>query len=88
MAIANWCRTIANVTDNKTANVTILLCALGAIFEGVDLQVAGVAAAGIIGEFKPEPQHLGVFFSASTLGLCGGALLAAVSPTASDASEY
>jgi AAHS family 3-hydroxyphenylpropionic acid transporter len=75
MAIAAWCRTIADVTDNKTANVTILLCALGAIFEGVDLQVAGVAAAGIIGEFKPDPQHLGVFFSASTLGLGGGALL-------------
>ncbi|MEP6884721.1 MAG: 3-(3-hydroxy-phenyl)propionate transporter MhpT [Gammaproteobacteria bacterium] len=63
------------VTDNKTATGTIFLCALGAIFEGVDLQVAGVAAAGIIGEFKPDPQHLGIFFSASTLGLCGGALL-------------
>ncbi len=75
MAITCSCRTIALVTDNKTANVTILLCALGAIFEGVDLQVAGVAAAGIIGEFKPDPQHLGIFFSASTLGLCGGALL-------------
>jgi MFS transporter, AAHS family, 3-hydroxyphenylpropionic acid transporter len=75
MAIAGCCLTIAGVTDNKTANVTILLCALGAIFEGVDLQVAGVAAAGIVGEFKPDPQHLGVFFSASTLGLCGGALL-------------
>jgi AAHS family 3-hydroxyphenylpropionic acid transporter len=63
------------VTDKKSTNVTVLLCALGAIFEGVDLQVAGVAAAGIIGEFKPDPQHLGIFFSASTLGLCGGALL-------------
>ncbi len=63
------------MTDNKTATVTILLCALGAIFEGVDLQVAGVAAAGIIAEFKPVPEYLGIFFSASTLGLCGGALL-------------
>ena len=70
-----WCRTIPRVTDNKTATVTILLCALGAIFEGVDLQVAGVAAPGIVGEFKPDPQQLGIFFSASTLGLCGGALL-------------
>jgi MFS transporter, AAHS family, 3-hydroxyphenylpropionic acid transporter len=60
---------------HRTAIVTILLCALGAIFEGVDLQVAGVAAAGIIPEFRPDPQHLGIFFSASTLGLCGGALL-------------
>lgn len=63
------------VTDNKTATVTILLCALGAIFEGADLQVAGVAAAGIVAEFKPDPRDLGIFFSASTLGLCCGALL-------------
>ncbi len=75
MDIAGSYRTITAVSDNKTVNITLLLCALGAIFEGVDLQVAGVAAAGIIGEFKPLAQHLGLFFSASTLGLCGGALL-------------
>ncbi len=75
MAIAGACRTITRVTDNQTTTVTILLCALGAVFEGVDLQVAGVAAAGIVQEFEPDPRHLGIFFSASTLGLCCGALL-------------
>jgi MFS transporter, AAHS family, 3-hydroxyphenylpropionic acid transporter len=67
----------SNIPDfpHRTAGLTIFLCALGAVFEGVDLQVAGVAAAGISAEFKPDPRLLGVFFSASTLGLCGGALL-------------
>jgi MFS transporter, AAHS family, 3-hydroxyphenylpropionic acid transporter len=55
--------------------VTVMLCALAAFFEGIDLQAAGVAAAGIIPEFKPDPRHLGVFFSASTLGLVFGALI-------------
>ena len=55
--------------------LTVLLCALGAILEGIDLQVAGVAAAGIIQEFRPDSRQLGAFFSASTLGLVGGALL-------------
>ncbi|HEV7614322.1 MAG TPA: MFS transporter [Steroidobacteraceae bacterium] len=63
------------VLPSRTAVSTILLCALGAVFEGVDVQVAGVAAAGIIAEFRPDPQRLGTFFSASTLGLCAGALL-------------
>jgi MFS transporter, AAHS family, 3-hydroxyphenylpropionic acid transporter len=56
-------------------SVTVVLCALAAFFEGVDLQVAGVAAAGIVPEFKPNPQYLGVFFSAGTLGLVCGALV-------------
>src|SRR5277367_4404004 len=59
----------------RGVSVTVVLCALAAFFEGVDLQVAGVAAAGIVPEFKPNPQHLGVFFSASTLGLVCGALV-------------
>jgi AAHS family 3-hydroxyphenylpropionic acid transporter len=60
---------------NRAVVLTVLLCALGAILEGLDLQVAGVAAAGIISEFRPDSRHLGAFFSASTLGLVGGALL-------------
>jgi MFS transporter, AAHS family, 3-hydroxyphenylpropionic acid transporter len=57
------------------AALTVVLCALAALFEGIDLQVAGVAAAGIVPQFKPDPQHLGVFFSSSTLGLVCGALI-------------
>jgi AAHS family 3-hydroxyphenylpropionic acid transporter len=52
-----------------------VLCVMAAICEGVDLQVAGVAAAGIGAEFKPHPEELGTFFSASTLGLLLGAML-------------
>jgi AAHS family 3-hydroxyphenylpropionic acid transporter len=55
--------------------VTILFCVLVALCEGIDLQAAGVAAAGIVPEFKPTPDQLGTFFSASTLGLFFGALI-------------
>jgi AAHS family 3-hydroxyphenylpropionic acid transporter len=57
------------------AGMTALLCILAAVCEGVDLQAAGVAAAGITAEFKPQPAQLGTFFSASTFGLLLGALL-------------
>ncbi|HXA36601.1 MAG TPA: 3-(3-hydroxy-phenyl)propionate transporter MhpT [Steroidobacteraceae bacterium] len=66
---------VQTALDGRAAMLTVFLCALGAIFEGVDLQVAGVAAAGIIPEFRPDSRLLGAFFSASTLGLVGGALL-------------
>jgi AAHS family 3-hydroxyphenylpropionic acid transporter len=48
---------------------------LAALCEGIDLQAAGVAAAGIVPEFKPTADQLGTFFSASTLGLFFGALI-------------
>jgi MFS transporter, AAHS family, 3-hydroxyphenylpropionic acid transporter len=41
----------------------------------MDLQAAGVAAAGIGAEFKPTSDQFGTFFSASTLGLFFGALI-------------
>ncbi len=55
--------------------LNILLCLLVAFSEGIDLQAAGVAAAGIVGEFKPVAATMGTFFSASTLGLFFGALI-------------
>jgi AAHS family 3-hydroxyphenylpropionic acid transporter len=55
--------------------VTILFCFLTALCEGIDLQAAGVAAAGIGAEFKPTPDQFGTFFSASTFGLFLGALI-------------
>jgi MFS transporter, AAHS family, 3-hydroxyphenylpropionic acid transporter len=54
---------------------TLVFCVLAALCEGIDLQAAGVAAAGIAAEFKPGPQQMGTFFSASTLGLFFGALI-------------
>jgi len=53
----------------------MVLCALAALCEGIDLQAAGVAAAGIGAQFKPSPEQLGSFFSGSTFGLFFGALI-------------
>jgi MFS transporter, AAHS family, 3-hydroxyphenylpropionic acid transporter len=47
---------------------------MAALCEGIDLQAAGVAAAGIAVEFGPSPDRMGTFFSASTFGLFVGAL--------------
>jgi MFS transporter, AAHS family, 3-hydroxyphenylpropionic acid transporter len=55
--------------------LTLLFCLLTALCEGIDLQAAGVAAAGIGAEFKPTPGQFGTFFSASTFGLFFGALI-------------
>ena len=57
------------------ASATIACCVLAAFCEGLDLQAAGVAAGGIVPEFKPSADQLGTFFSASTFGLLFGALL-------------
>jgi AAHS family 3-hydroxyphenylpropionic acid transporter len=55
--------------------MTMLFCLLVALCEGIDLQAAGVAAAGIGAEFRPTPDEFGTFFSASTFGLFLGALI-------------
>lgn len=63
-------------TDRSgTAAATIVCCVLAVFCEGIDLQAAGVAAGGIIPEFKPSAGQLGNFFSASTLGLFLGAVI-------------
>jgi AAHS family 3-hydroxyphenylpropionic acid transporter len=54
--------------------ITVGLCFLAALFEGVDLQAAGVAAPHILPLFHLTPQQAGLFFSASTLGLLVGAI--------------
>ncbi len=62
--------------DIKPAGIGlgVFLCMLAALCEGLDLQAAGVAAAGIRGEFSLTAEELGWFFSASTIGLFFGAL--------------
>lgn len=64
----------AHAVQLPRARAMIAVCVLAAFCEGFDLQAAGVAAAGIIAEFKPSSDQLGTFFSASTLGLFAGAL--------------
>jgi AAHS family 3-hydroxyphenylpropionic acid transporter len=62
-------------STSNVGRITIVLCLLAAVCEGIDLQAAGVAAAGIGPIFRPAPDVLGTFFAASTLGLFIGALL-------------
>jgi AAHS family 3-hydroxyphenylpropionic acid transporter len=66
-----------NKRDSESAALrsTIVFCVLTAFCEGIDLQAAGVAAAGIAAEFKPTSEQFGTFFSASTFGLFFGALI-------------
>lgn len=51
------------------------LCLFAAVFEGVDLQSAGVAAPRLMQSLDLPPGHLGWFFSASTAGLMLGAVV-------------
>lgn len=64
-----------HAASSQARTITILFCALVALCEGIDLQAAGVAAAGIGAEFKPSPDQFGTFFSASTFGLFLGAII-------------
>ena len=66
---------LTGADERAAARSIIVFCVLAALCEGADLQAAGVAAAGIGAEFKPSPDQLGNFFSASTLGLFIGALV-------------
>jgi hypothetical protein len=38
----------------------LILCVAGMVCEGLDLQSAGVAAAGIVQQLRPDPSVLGV----------------------------
>lgn len=61
--------------DKKHSTVTVLICFLIAVIEGLDIQAAGIAAAGIREYFGLDSSQLGIFFSAGILGLLPGALL-------------
>ena len=65
----------SSANNAQAARTTIVFCVLAALCEGFDLQAAGVAVAGISPEFRPGPEKLGTFFSASTVGLFIGALV-------------
>ncbi len=53
---------------------TLAICFVAAMCEGVDVQAAGVAAAGISHGLKPTPGQLGLFFTAANVGLLLGAI--------------
>ncbi len=64
-----------NISHWSAKRSTLVYCACAALCEGIDLQAAGVAAAGIGGEFKLTADQFGTFFSSSTFGLFFGALI-------------
>ena len=66
---------MSGLLERNRSKLTVLICFLVALFEGIDLQAAGVAAPHIIPLFKLSPVQAGQFFSASTLGLLIGAPL-------------
>ncbi len=55
--------------------VTIGLCFLVALLEGLDLQAAGIAAPGMANAFGLDKLQMGWVFSAGILGLLPGALV-------------
>lgn len=60
---------------NKHSLITIVICFLVAVIEGIDIQAAGITAAGIRTSFGLDSAQLGIFFSAGILGLLPGALI-------------
>lgn len=68
------------MTKITTANpsrlvVTIGLCFMVALMEGLDLQAAGIAAVGMAQAFALDKMQMGWIFSAGILGLLPGALV-------------
>lgn len=55
--------------------MAVAICCLLAIFEGFDLQAAGVAAPRLTQDLGLSPDDLGWFFSISTFGLMAGAAI-------------
>jgi AAHS family 3-hydroxyphenylpropionic acid transporter len=54
--------------------LTIGLCLMVAVFEGIDLQAAGLAVPQVRGEFHLVASQIGYFTAASSVGLLLGAL--------------
>lgn len=62
-------------SDKQHSIITVAICFLIAVIEGLDIQAAGIAAAGIREHFALDSSQLGVFFSTGILGLLPGALV-------------
>jgi AAHS family 3-hydroxyphenylpropionic acid transporter len=58
-----------------SVGLIVAFCFVAAMCEGMDVQAAGVAAAGIKLDLKPTPGQLGLFFAAANLGLLVGAVV-------------
>ena len=63
---------------NPRLIVTIGLCFMVALMEGLDLQAAGIAAVGMAQAFSLDKMQMGWIFSAGILGLLPGAMAGGV----------
>ena len=66
---------VASSQSRAARRFSVGLCFLSALCEGFDVQAAGVAATGITRELHCTPADLGLFFSASGLGLMIGSVI-------------
>ncbi|AYN93239.1 3-(3-hydroxy-phenyl)propionate transporter MhpT [Pseudomonas sp. LTJR-52] len=66
--------TTLEMADART-RLTIGLCFVVALLEGMDLQAMGIAAPSMAAAFGFKPAQMGLVFSASILGLLPGAFL-------------
>lgn len=66
--------TQTTTTSNSRLMVTVGLCFMVALMEGLDLQAAGIAAVGMAQAFALDKMQMGWIFSAGILGLLPGAL--------------
>ncbi|MCP5143693.1 MAG: MFS transporter [Gammaproteobacteria bacterium] len=72
--------TTVNQNEARVGNglLIVMLCCLGAVCEGFDLQVPGVSAPVLRGVFEMQPSQLGMFLSMSTFAMMLGAPLGGI----------
>lgn len=68
-------------THSRRSTLTVALCFIVALIEGLDLQSAGIAAAGLRQAYSLDAGMMGWMFSASIIGLLPGAFFGAGLPT-------
>ena len=59
----------------RHAVITVAICFLIAVIEGMDIQAAGIAVKGVAAEFGLDKTYQGYFLSAGILGLLPGSLM-------------
>lgn len=74
--------------SSSRLTLTVGLCFLVALMEGLDLQAAGIAAVGIAHAFTLDKMQMGWIFSAGILGLLPGALVGGCWPIAMAANAF
>ncbi|MDU3719440.1 MAG: MFS transporter [Klebsiella michiganensis] len=67
--------TQTTTASNSRLMLTVGLCFMVALMEGLDLQAAGIAAVGMAQAFALDKMQMGWIFSAGILGLLPGALV-------------